>query len=65
MNPIEDLKTEHEAVRLTLAKLNVLNDGFEKIETDKIGTGRHEAFHRMLDSMKSVYLVKKGGLHDH
>ncbi|WP_319406765.1 hemerythrin domain-containing protein [uncultured Desulfosarcina sp.] len=50
---------------LSTAKLNELNDGFEKIETDKIGTGRHEAFHRMLDSMKSVYLLKKGGLHDH
>ncbi len=50
---------------LSVAKLNELNDGFEKIETDKIGAGRHEAFHRMLDSLKSVYLSKNGGLHDH
>lgn len=50
---------------LSAEKLNELNDGFEKIETDKIGAGRHEAFHRMLDSLKSVYLANKGGLHDH
>jgi hypothetical protein len=64
MNPIEILKNEHEAVRLTLrildtivaTALNELNGKFEKIETEKIGVGRHEAFHRMIDKLKDVYL---------
>jgi hemerythrin-like domain-containing protein len=38
------------------AKLNELNDAFEKIETEKIGEGRHEEFHRMIDHLKGVYL---------
>jgi hemerythrin-like domain-containing protein len=44
------------AQHLPAARLNQLNGEFEKIETEKIGAGRHEAFHRMLDELKNVYL---------
>ena len=31
-------------------------DGFETIEKVKIGAGKHEAFHRMIASLESIYL---------
>jgi hemerythrin-like domain-containing protein len=31
-------------------------EGFEKIETQKIGPGRHEAFHQMIESLERIYL---------
>lgn len=31
-------------------------EGFEAIETQKIGAGKHEAFHRMIESLESIYL---------
>jgi hemerythrin-like domain-containing protein len=31
-------------------------DGFELIETQKIGVGKHDEFHKMLDELESVYL---------
>jgi hypothetical protein len=37
-------------------KLAELKKGFDKIETDKIGTGKHEEFHRMLDILEGIYL---------
>lgn len=37
-------------------KLAELKKGFDEIEKDKIGTGKHEEFHRMLDILKGVYL---------
>lgn len=37
-------------------KLAELKKGFDKIEKDKIGTGKHEEFHRMLDILEGVYL---------
>ncbi|MDH3574890.1 MAG: hemerythrin domain-containing protein [Desulfobacteraceae bacterium] len=37
-------------------KLAELKNGFDKIETDKIGTGKHEEFHRMLDILENTYL---------
>jgi len=37
-------------------KLAELKKGFDKIETDKIGTGKHEEFHQMLDILEGVYL---------
>jgi len=37
-------------------KLAELKKGFDEIEKDKIGTGKHEAFHRMLDILEGVYL---------
>lgn len=33
-----------------------LYDGFEKIEVDKIGIGKHDEFHEMLDQLKDTYL---------
>jgi hemerythrin-like domain-containing protein len=37
-------------------KLAELKNGFDKIETDKIGTGKHEEFHRMMDILEGIYL---------
>jgi len=37
-------------------KLAELKKGFDKIETEKIGTGKHEEFHRMLGMLQDVYL---------
>jgi hemerythrin-like domain-containing protein len=31
-------------------------EGFETIETEKIGPGKHEAFHRMIESLANIYL---------
>jgi len=39
-------------------KLAELKNGFDMLETDKIGTGKHEEFHRMLDMLERVYLKK-------
>jgi hemerythrin-like domain-containing protein len=33
-----------------------LSSGFERIEVEKIGVGRHEEFHKMLDHLERVYL---------
>ena len=33
-----------------------LKAGFDKIETEKIGPGKHEQFHRLIDSLKAEYL---------
>ncbi|MBW2427872.1 MAG: hemerythrin domain-containing protein [Deltaproteobacteria bacterium] len=38
------------------SKLAELKKGFDRIETDKIGAGKHEAFHKMLDSLGEIYL---------
>lgn len=32
-----------------------LEEGFERIETQRVGAGRHEAFHRMLDELQKKY----------
>jgi hemerythrin-like domain-containing protein len=37
-------------------KLAELKKGFDKIETEKIGSGKHEEFHRMLDILENTYL---------
>ena len=31
-------------------------EGFEQIETEKIGVGKHEEFHRMLEKLENIYL---------
>ena len=31
-------------------------EGFELIETQKIGAGKHDEFHKMLDKLESIYL---------
>jgi hemerythrin-like domain-containing protein len=37
-------------------QLAEMKHGFDKIETEKIGVGQHESFHKMLDSFKTLYL---------
>ena len=34
-----------------------LSEGFERIETDRVGQGRHEEFHRMLEELHKKYSV--------
>jgi hemerythrin-like domain-containing protein len=41
---------------LSADKQTELWKGFETIETQKIGPGRHEAFHKMIESLASIYL---------
>lgn len=41
---------------LSNSKLEELKRAFDTIEKEKIGVGRHEAFHKMLDAMKEIYL---------
>ena len=41
---------------LSAEKQAELWEGFETIETEKIGAGRHEAFHRMIESLERLYL---------
>ncbi len=33
-----------------------LSEGFEKIETERIGEGTHEKFHKLLEELKEIYL---------
>jgi len=33
-----------------------MKSGFERIEIERIGEGKHEAFHRMLDDLEYAYL---------
>jgi hemerythrin-like domain-containing protein len=42
--------------RLPEKKKAELWEGFETIETQKIGTGKHEEFHKMLERLEDVYL---------
>ncbi|MCB2147854.1 MAG: hemerythrin domain-containing protein [Deltaproteobacteria bacterium] len=41
---------------LSKEKQMELWEGFETIETQKIGPGKHEAFHQMIESLESIYL---------
>jgi hemerythrin-like domain-containing protein len=42
--------------KLSDEKQTELWEGFEKIETHKIGAGKHEAFHKMIASLENIYL---------
>jgi hemerythrin-like domain-containing protein len=44
------------ASQLSPGTMSELKIGFDRIEETKIGAGRHEAFHRLLDRLKAVYL---------
>jgi hemerythrin-like domain-containing protein len=33
-------------------------EGFETIEKEKIGAGKHEAFHRMIESLENIYIQR-------
>jgi hemerythrin-like domain-containing protein len=41
--------------RLPAGVKNELAKGFERIEQEKVGAGKHEAFHRMLDELGKIY----------
>jgi hemerythrin-like domain-containing protein len=41
---------------LTDKKQAELYEGFEKIEAEKIGIGKHDEFHEMLDQLEDAYL---------
>ncbi len=41
---------------LSSEKQGELWEGFETIEREKIGAGKHEAFHRMIESLEDFYL---------
>jgi hemerythrin-like domain-containing protein len=42
--------------QLSEATLAELSKGFDRIEEQKIGVGRHEEFHKMIDQLESAYL---------
>ncbi len=37
-------------------ELSLISQQFENLETEKIGQGRHESFHRMMDELAGIYL---------
>jgi len=41
---------------LSQAKQNELEEGFEKLEVERIGLGKHEEFHKLLHQLKEIYL---------
>lgn len=44
--------------RLNQKILKKLNEGFERIENDVVGPGRHQEFHKLLEKLKEKYLEK-------
>jgi hemerythrin-like domain-containing protein len=42
--------------RFSTEKDEELYQGFEKIEIERIGVGRHEAFHKMIETLMEIYL---------
>ena len=49
--------------RLSERRQDELLEGFEKIEEERIGVGKHEQFHGLLEKLSRVYLNRTGG-HD-
>jgi hemerythrin-like domain-containing protein len=49
--------------RLSEERQDELFEGFEKIEEERIGAGRHEKFHHSLEKLSRIYLKQIGG-HD-
>lgn len=43
-------------MHLSEEKQEELLEGFESIEQERVGAGKHEEFHRLLDRLKEVYL---------
>jgi|ERR1035437_4895740 hemerythrin-like domain-containing protein len=41
---------------LSQAKQGELDEEFEKLEVDRIGLGKHEEFHKLLQQLKEIYL---------
>ncbi len=48
---------------LSEKRQNELFEGFEKIEVERIGIGKHEEFHGLLKNLSGIYLSRIGG-HD-
>jgi hemerythrin-like domain-containing protein len=42
--------------KLSEAVLTELSKGFDRIEEQKIGIGKHEEFHKLIDQLESAYL---------
>ena len=42
--------------RLGTPALTAMYEAFERLEEERIGPGRHEAFHRLLDDLAAEYL---------
>lgn len=55
---MEQLKNEHQAILQVLPQdvRDKLLKKFNEVEEKKIGKGKHEEFHRMIDRLKKVYL---------
>lgn len=43
--------------RLSRVRMEGLAKDFERLEKEKIGRGRHEEYHALLDSLKEKYLL--------
>jgi hemerythrin-like domain-containing protein len=41
---------------LSQTKQAELEEGFEKLEVERIGVGKHEEFHKLLHQLKEIYL---------
>lgn len=54
MEATEQLKAEHEGIMLMLGVLGKVCDKLESGE--RIGAGKHEEFHRLLESLEKEYL---------
>jgi hemerythrin-like domain-containing protein len=42
--------------KLDAARDTILFEDFEKLESERIGVGKHEAFHALLDQLQGIYL---------
>ncbi|MHB1293869.1 MAG: hemerythrin domain-containing protein [Anaerolineae bacterium] len=56
------VKEDRDLYPLADAKLDAeeqakLEEGFERIEREVVGEGRHEAFHKMLETLSATYLA--------
>jgi hemerythrin-like domain-containing protein len=45
------------ARHLPADKLAEMKKGFDRIESEKIGSGKHERFHQMMDELERIYLA--------
>jgi hemerythrin-like domain-containing protein len=43
--------------RISEGRQRALLETFERVEEERIGHGRHEAFHRMIDRLRDIYLA--------
>ena len=43
--------------RVSSEQQHQLSEGFERVEREEVGAGRHEAFHELLDELAEVYVT--------